>query len=134
MARIIDIEGVGEKYAEKLKAVGATTVENLLKMGASAKGRKELVEKTGIGEHLILKWVNYADLYRVKGVSTQYSQLLESAGVDSCTELAHRVPEHLVKKMAEVNAEKKLVRRIPVLSQVEKWVEQAKALPKLVTH
>ncbi|XUX00687.1 MAG: DUF4332 domain-containing protein [Dehalogenimonas sp.] len=134
MAKIADIEGIGPKYAEKLKAVGATTIEKLLAMGATVKGRKDLAEKSQISEALILEWVNRSDLYRIKGVGEEFSDLLEASGVDTVKELAQRKPENLLAKMTEVNMEKKLVRRMPVLSAVTDWVRQAKALPRVVEY
>jgi predicted flap endonuclease-1-like 5' DNA nuclease len=132
--KLVNIEGIGEVYAGKLKAAGVGSADALLKAGAAAKGRQELAEKSGISETLILEWVNHTDLFRIKGVGEEYADLLEEAGVDSVPELAHRRADHLLQKMTEVNAEKKLVRRLPVLSQVVSWVEQAKKLPRLVTH
>jgi predicted flap endonuclease-1-like 5' DNA nuclease len=134
MAKIIDIEGIGKVYAEKLADAGLTTVEALLKAGASPKGRQALEEKTGISGKLILEWVNLADLFRIKGVGEEYSDLLEEAGVDTVPELAQRNAENLYAKLAETNAAKKLVRRLPSQSQVADWVEQAKALPRVVTY
>lgn len=134
MTRLIDIEGIGEKYAEQLKAAGITNAKSLLEKGASAKGRQALAEASGITETLILKWVNHVDLFRIKGIGSEYSELLERAGVDSVPELAQRRPDHLLEKMTSLNAEKKLVRRLPVLAQVEQWIEQARSLPKIVTH
>jgi predicted flap endonuclease-1-like 5' DNA nuclease len=134
MTKIIEVEGIGEGFAAKLEAAGVTTAEGLLEKGASRKGREELVEKTGISDKLILKWVNHADLFRIKGVGSEYAELLEAAGVDSVPELAQRKAENLTEKMAEINAAKKLVRRVPVVSQVTDWVEQAKNMPRVVTH
>ncbi|MCA9881694.1 MAG: DUF4332 domain-containing protein [Anaerolineae bacterium] len=134
MTKIVDIEGIGEKYSQKMIDAGIRTVEALLKNGASKKGRKALAEKTGFSEAQLLSWVNFADLYRVKGIGSEYSQLLELSGVDSVPELSKRKPENLHKKMGEVNAEKKLVRQLPSLKMVEGWVEQAKSLDKVVTH
>ena len=134
MAKIIDIEGIGPVYAKKLADVGLTTVEALLKAGASPKGRQALEEKTDISGKLILEWVNLADLFRIKGVGEEYSDLLEEAGVDTVPELAQRNAENLYAKLAETNAAKELVRRLPSQSQVADWVEQAKALPRVVTY
>jgi predicted flap endonuclease-1-like 5' DNA nuclease len=134
MAKIIDLEGVGPVYAEKLIAVGIKTVEALLKAGATPKGRQELAEKTGVSSTLILKWVNFADLYRIKGVGEEYSELLEAAGVDTVKELAQRNPDNLYAKIVEVNQEKELVRQIPGSQQVASWVEQAKALPRAIEY
>ena len=134
MAKLSDIEGIGEAYSGKLEAAGISSLENLLSSACEKKGRKELAEKTGISEKLILNWVNRADLSRVKGISTQYADLLESAGVDTIPELAQRNAENLAAKMAEVNEAKNLVRKLPTTSQVADWIAQAKELPRLVNH
>jgi predicted flap endonuclease-1-like 5' DNA nuclease len=134
MARIMDIEGIGPVYAKKLIEVGIKTTDDLLKLGATAKMREELEKKTGIAHKLILEWLNLADLYRIKGVGSEYSDLLEEAGVDTIVELAKRVPENLHAKMLEINGAKKLVRRPPPLSAVKDWVEQAKKLKRIVEY
>lgn len=134
MVAIINIEGIGPAYAEKLKKAGIATVEALLKQGATPAGRKSLEETTSINHALLLKWINHADLFRINGVGEEYSDLLEAAGVDTVVELAQRKPENLLEKMTEVNNAKKIVRRLPVLSQVKDWVEQAKKLPRVVTY
>jgi predicted flap endonuclease-1-like 5' DNA nuclease len=132
--KIIDIEGIGSAYAKKLAKAGLRTVEGLLKMGATAKGRKQIAETSGIDVTLVLEWVNRADLYRIKGVGKQYSDLLEKAGVDTVVELGKRVPANLYKKMVEVNQAKNLVNGMPGAKQVEGWVEQAKKLPRVVSY
>ena len=134
MAKIVDVEGIGPKYAEKLSKAGVRSTDALLKAGATPKGRKELAEKTGIGDALILEWVNHVDLYRIKGVGSEYSDLLEAAGVDTIPELAQRKAANLIQKIIAVNKEKKLVRNLPVESQVADWIEQAKKLPRVITY
>jgi predicted flap endonuclease-1-like 5' DNA nuclease len=134
MAKIVDVEGIGTKYADKLTKAGIATTGVLLKAGATPKGRKELAEKTGIGDALILKWVNHVDLYRIKGVGSEYSELLEAAGVDTILELAQRKAANLIQKIVAVNQEKKLVRKLPVESQVADWIEQAKKLPRVINY
>ncbi len=132
--KIIDIQGIGPVYAERLGTIGVRTTEALLKKGSCPEDRKALADSSGIGEDLILEWVNLADLYRVKGVGSQYSDLLEEAGVDTVVELANRVPEHLLSKMLEVNQAKNLVNKMPGLTQVADWIKQAKKLPRVITY
>ncbi|MBN1558770.1 DUF4332 domain-containing protein [candidate division KSB1 bacterium] len=132
--KISDIEGIGTVYAAKLKKVGVKSTNVMLKIGGTKKGRKELAEKSGVDETLILKWVNRADLLRIKGVGSEYSDLLESAGVDTVKELKTRKAENLHAKMVEVNAKKKLVRLMPSLKSVKKWIEQAAKLDARVTY
>ena len=134
MTKLVEIEGVGEAFAAKLVAAGIRTAEALLEMGATPKGRKEIAEKSGISDKLILEWVNHVDLFRIKGVGSEYADLLEEAGVDTVVELSKRVPENLLAKMQEVNAAKKLVRQMPVLSMVVSWVDQAKKLERKVQY
>ncbi len=134
MAKISDVEGIGPKFAGLLANEGIKTVEGLLKVAAKSKDRKKLSEATQIPEKLILEWVNLADLFRIKGIGEEYSDLLEEAGVDTVPELAQRKPENLLQKLVEINGQKKLVRRLPVLSQVEAWVKQAKDLPRIVEY
>jgi predicted flap endonuclease-1-like 5' DNA nuclease len=134
MAKLSKVEGIGEVYAQKLQEAGIRTTQALLEKGASPQGRLEIAEKTGISGKLILEWVNHVDLFRIKGVGEEYSDLLEAAGVDTVPELAQRNPEHLHQKLVAVNQEKKLVRQLPTQSQVGDWIEQAKRLPRVITY
>jgi predicted flap endonuclease-1-like 5' DNA nuclease len=134
MTKIVDVEGIGQVYAQKLVDIGVRTTNALLKQGATPSGRKSLSEKSGISGDLILEWVNHVDLYRIKGVGSEYSDLLEEAGVDTVPELAQRNAQNLYEKLVEVNQVKALVRRLPVLSQVEDWVNQAKNLPRVIEY
>ena len=134
MKHINEIEGIGPSHAEKLESHGIKTVENLLKSGATPNGREELVKKTGISHHLILKWVDEADLFRVKGIGREYTELLRASGVDSVKELAQRRADHLHEKVAAINREKKHVREVPGVNTNERWIEEAKALPGIVTY
>jgi len=132
--KIAEIEGIGPVYAEKLSKAGVLTVEGLLDKGASRTGRKNIAEDSGIDESKILNWVNKADLFRIKGVGPQFSELLEAAGVDTVKELRNRNAENLHAKLVEVQAEKKITRAVPALKQVVKFVDQAKNLPPIVTY
>ena len=131
---IKEIEGIGPTYAEKLANIGINTVHALLDKGCTTSGRKELAQKTNIPESLILEWVNMADLFRIEGIGEEYSDLLEEAGVDTVVELSKRVPENLHAKLKEVNEQKKLVRQLPTLDTVKKWIEKARTLPRIVEY
>ena len=132
--KIIDIQGIGPVYAEKLIAAGIETVDQLLEKGASAKGRQAIEDETGIRHDLVLTWVNHADLFRVKGVGPQFAELLEAAGVDTVKELRNRNAANLAAKIAEVNEEKHLCRRTPVEKEVAKFIALAKELEPKVTY
>jgi predicted flap endonuclease-1-like 5' DNA nuclease len=132
--KIEDIEGIGPAYGEKLRKAGVASPGTLLKEGCTKKGRDSLSEKTGLDAGQILKFVNMADLFRVKGIAGQFAELLKASGVDTVKELRTRNAANLVVKMAEVNAAKKLCKVSPSEKMVEGWIEQAKELPPMVTY
>lgn len=128
------VEGIGPVYADQLREMGIHTPLDLLQAGANPAGRKRIADETGLSHKLILRWVNQVDLYRIKGIGSEYAELLEAAGVDTVVELAQRVPANLHGRMAEVNAEKSLVRQLPTEAMVTAWVEQAKTLPRILKY
>ena len=132
--KIIDIQGIGPVYAEKLIGIGIETVDQLLEKGADPKGRQAIEDATGIDHGRVLTWVNHADLFRVNGIGPQFSELLEAAGVDTVKELRNRNAANLAAKMAEVNEQKHLTRRVPVEVEVQRYIDAAKALEPKVTY
>ncbi len=128
------MEGIGPVFAAKLKAIGIATALDLLRQGATRRGRTEIVEKSGITQKLVLKWINQADMYRIKGIGSEYAELLEAAGVDTVVELAARRPENLHPTLLETNELKKLTRQAPSLNQVKDWIEQASNLPRVIRY
>ncbi len=132
--RLTSIEGIAEATETKLNSAGVTTVDELLENGATPKGREELAAKSGVPAANILKFVNYADLFRIKGIAGQTAELLEAAGVNTVAELAQRNPANLTAKLKEVNDAKKLTGKVPTEKQVGDWIQTAKTLPKIVTY
>ena len=133
--RIEDVEGIGPTYAAKLEAAGIRSTDDLLVEGAKPSGRKSIEATTGIGHALILEWVNHVDLMRLDGVGSEYSDLLEAAGVDSPAELAQRNANNLATTIQEVVAARpSIVRRTPSEHEIQGWIDQSKKLPKVVEH
>ena len=129
---IEEIEGIGPAYAEKLHAADVSSIDALLERGATVEARSALVEQTGIDAVRVLRWVNHADLMRVNGIGPEFAELLEAAGVDSVPELAQRNVDNLATALSETNEARSLVRRVPSAAELTDWIEQAKALPRLV--
>lgn len=134
MTTLTTVEGIGGVYAGKLKEAGIQTTEALLEAGKTPQGRKKLAEKSGIGGALILKWINRVDLFRITGIGEEYADLLEAANVNTIPDLARRNADNLFAKLGEINEAKKLVRKLPTHDQVSGWIDQAKALPRVVTY
>jgi len=134
MAKIMEIEGIGSAFAIKLQAAGVRSIVDLLACGGKVKDRRDLATATGIDESTLLKWINHADLFRVRGIGSEYSDLLEQAGVDTIPELGQRNPKALYEALVKTNEEKKLVRKLPSATQVALWVKQAKKLPRVIEY
>lgn len=132
--KIEEIEGIGQALGEKLRNAGVTNTDKLLAGAKTKKQRQELADVSGISEKQILKFANMADLFRINGVGQEFAELLEAAGVDTVPELAQRNAINLVAAMEEVNEEKELTRRTPSLKEVEKWVAEAKTLPRVLEY
>ncbi|MEW6413264.1 MAG: DUF4332 domain-containing protein [Candidatus Zixiibacteriota bacterium] len=134
MPSLARIEGIGVTNAEKLKKTGITTTQALLERGATPRGRQEIAHLTGIDEKTILRWVNLSDLFRIRGIGQEYSDLLEEAGVDTVPEIAQRNPQSLHEILTRVNDEKHLVRQMPSQATVATWIESAQNLPRVIRH
>ena len=134
--KIADVEGIGPVWAKKLSEAGVRTTDALLKNGGTRKARQSLADKMGLAHTQILEWVNRADLYRIKGVGSEYSDLLERAGVDTVVELANRNAANLAKAIKDLVGKTgtRVVRRIPSDNEIASWVVQAKSLPRAVEY
>jgi predicted flap endonuclease-1-like 5' DNA nuclease len=132
--KIEDVEGIGPAYAAKLAEAGVDTTDEYLEEAAKKSGRDALAAATGISEKLILEWANHVDLMRINGVGSEYSDLLEAAGVDSPAELAQRNAANLAQTFQELDAARNTVRRIPSEAVIQGWIDEAKTLPKVVEH
>jgi predicted flap endonuclease-1-like 5' DNA nuclease len=133
--KIEDVEGIGPTFAAKLIEAGVSTTDALLQRGATETGRNRLSEATGISERQLLEWVNHVDLMRIDGVGSEYADLLEAAGVDSCAELARRNAANLANTFQELDAARpNWIRQIPSEATIAGWIEQADHLAKVVSH
>jgi hypothetical protein len=131
---ITDIEGIDGEVAKTLKSAGIRSTERLLETARTVKGRKALAEKTGFAEKQLLCWANVADRMRIKGISKEYAELLQAAGVDTVKELKYRNPSNLAKAMADANKRRKMVRLLPSEKVVGRWIENAKKLLLKITY
>jgi predicted flap endonuclease-1-like 5' DNA nuclease len=131
---ITEIQGIGTDVAAILKSDGIRTTVTLLRLAKTPKQRLKLAMKTGAPERNVLDWVTAADRMRIKGVGWEYSELLRAAGVRTVSELRFRNPQKLAEAMEDANAKRKLVRVLPSVKTVTRWIEDAKALQPLIRY
>jgi hypothetical protein len=128
------IDGLTAHFASKLKSLGIRTAEALLEATRTAKGRKGLSAKTGIGEQQLLEWANFSDHMRIPGMGKAKIGLIRAAGVNTVRELGLRNPARLAQSMKEANTRRKLVRVLPSEKSVEQLIERARKLPTKISY
>ncbi|WP_317126680.1 DUF4332 domain-containing protein [Algoriphagus antarcticus] len=128
------IESIGPAMKDRLAAAGVTSIEVLLEKGGGKAGRKAIADASGIDESKILVWVNMADLFRINGIASQFTELLKSAGVDTMRELRTRNAENLHAALVRTQQEKGLTRVVPAAFKVADFIEEAKTLEPMVTY
>ena len=134
MPSIEAIQDIGVRHRSRLRAAELWSCRALLEAGATKKGRRIVAETVGVSESRVLEWVHKADLMRVNGISTRYSQLLEAAGVESMRKLRKSRPAQLHQSLVEEDKKrrKRLVNRLPPAKEVAGWIEQARTLSPIV--
>jgi hypothetical protein len=75
-----------------------------------------------------------ADLFRIKGVASQFAELLHVAGVDTIKELRNRNAVNLHASLVQIQAQKKITKTVPTLNKVTDFINQAKLLEPIVTY
>jgi len=131
---ITDIRGIGVDAALILRSEGIRTTVALLQFAKTPKQRLKIATKVGIDDKRVLDWVTAADRMRVKGVGWEYAELLCAAGVKTAKELQFRNPQKLVDQMTQANARRKLVRLLPSVKVVQRWIESAQKLPPAIRY
>ena len=81
MQKIADIENIGVKFTNKLKALQIFDQNDLLQQGKKPAERARLAQQTDINLKLLSTWISEADLARIDGVGTEYAQLLVACDI-----------------------------------------------------
>ena len=121
-----EFPGIDHNHVTKLREVGIESTDDMMRIWADEPKRSSLVEKTGIGLEQFAKLAAMARLARVKNVGTKYVAALLAAGIDGPKSLFEYTPESLVKRLAEVKAEKKLAVDVPEMSDIAGWFTDVK--------
>ncbi len=132
---IEQIEGIGQGRGNVLRGLGIATIQELLDKYSKANGsRGVLASKLEIDEDVVRQWVSMADLMRIPGIGSQYSELLEASSVHSVPELAEQDALNLTETMLLINkAQHITVLTLPGTSEVSSWITIAKSLPSKIT-
>lgn len=134
MSKRSQLDWVGNVAAERFYSAEIATIDQLLIAGRTRDLRKSLAHQTGISSRRIFTWINKAELARIKGVGFEYAELLGESDVCCVEALRNQSASDLHKKLVKINKIKKLVKRVPAISRVESWIQQAQAMESQVEH
>jgi hypothetical protein len=118
--------------ADKLKAQGVLTSDDLLARAATARGRKDLAHAAKLDEHRLLGYVELADLLRIPGVGPEMVRLFGAARVHQTKDLAKQDPKRFFDVCVKANDKQKITQNPPDPQSVAAWIEKAKQLPQVV--
>ena len=127
-----NLRGISIEVRQKLKRQGISYTHQLLREAGSPEQRRRLVERSRIDDPTLLRLVRRADLARVKGIGAIFADMLEMIGIDQVAALAEQDPLALRTRLYALNAAERLARRAPTPEEVQEWIGQARALPRMV--
>jgi hypothetical protein len=119
--KMSEFQGIDPGHVEKLRAAGIENTDDLMRLWADQSKRAAIAEKAGIDMDRFTTLASMSRLARVKNVGPKFVNVLLAAGIDGPKSLFEHTPEALVKRLAEVAAEKKLTSPIPTLEEVSPW-------------
>ena len=121
--------GIDPTLEIRLKAHGIKDSEDLLLACRTPREAAELARSTGTEVSVLMRLLHRAELARIRGIGETYTMLLEEAGVSTTRDLAAAAPADLRATLTRINADKKLVGRVPAQAMVNGWVSRAQRMP-----
>ncbi len=134
MESVNKITGIGKKEAEALARAGIHTTTQLLEEGATSVGRMRIADEARLTDAQVKGWVHIADLLRVEGMTPDLAALLCRIEVPTVPKLAYRSPGPLLAELEAYNGRYHTIGSLPDAATIERMVNQAKHLPKVVEH
>jgi predicted flap endonuclease-1-like 5' DNA nuclease len=121
--------GIEPTLEMKLKARGIKDSDDLLLACRTPREAAELAQSAGTDISVLMRLLHRAELARIRGIGETYTMLLEEAGVSTTRDLAAAAPDDLRGRLTRINADKKLVGRVPAQAMVNGWVSKAQRMP-----
>ncbi len=124
------IDLVSPEQVQALAALDITTTEDLWKATRTARQVARLARALKVPKPVVREWGEFCDLLRLEGVGPKVARVLRLTGVRHLRDLARQDPEHLTRRIAEVNREHEILGKLPDVATVRHWVEAAAALSR----
>ncbi len=124
------VEGIGEVYGQKLRAMKIETTGALLKANKSApkKLRTDVEASLKVKDTVVNSWVSMADLLRVDGIDKQYAELLNDSGINDVAALAKASNTGLATKAKKINDDTGVAPKAPTATELKNIIANAKKL------
>jgi Domain of unknown function (DUF4332) len=113
-------------HTAALRRLGIANPEHLLRATATPGQREQLAATLGVDVRLVEAWAACCDLMRVSGIGPEYAELLQAAGIDHPSALSdEHDPAALRQELARINDSRHLVRRLPTIEMIARWIAAA---------
>ena len=120
--RIIELKGVGPQNAKALKKAGLYYADQLRTIDL-----QKLSLQTKIDVQILQTWQDYVALMKIPTIGPAYAKLLHRSDVGVCSEadLSHCSAQELLEKMRQSNKKKHLVKVLPTIPKIQRWIATA---------
>jgi nucleotidyltransferase/DNA polymerase involved in DNA repair len=120
---VLDIEGVGDHYAKRLRDLGVHTIGDLAKADL-----RSVAQQLDVSEAILQNWRSMGELIDVWGIGPQFAELLVRCKIRSVRELAESDPQELLARILLTSSERMVrIQGAPVGSRhVSNWIEAAR--------
>ena len=125
--KIIELKGIGPQNAKALEKAGFYYAEELQSLDV-----KKVSVQTKIDEKDLQKWKDYVALMKIRTIGPAYANLLHCSDVGVCStaDLGKCNAKELLEKLSQSNKKKRLVKVLPTIVKVERWINAARASVK----
>jgi predicted flap endonuclease-1-like 5' DNA nuclease len=122
---VLQLEGIGPRFATRLNSIGIITVGQL-----EAADAEDVARRVDSTPEQVREWQAMARLVQVKGVGPQWAEALARVGVHDAHDLASRDPKALSSAITQLNEGKvRVTGSDPSPATVARWVRSAGGNP-----
>lgn len=124
------MESVSPELREKLEHEGIQSTPELLENAQTQAERANLANQVGVTHRMLREFVYRADLMRLTHLGEDMANVLEEAGVNGCSDLQNRNPEHLHSKLLSMQENGEITTPVPDIEQITAWIAEAKDITR----
>jgi predicted flap endonuclease-1-like 5' DNA nuclease len=126
--QVVDLEGIGDTYAERLHAAGIEHTQDLL-----FASRAEVARITRASPKTVARWCAMAELIKVDGIGPQYAEVLSRMDVAGIDDLRSRDARSLATRLAAYldSLDSTVIGQKAGEKRIRAWIKAAQGMEKV---